>query len=71
MNNPEESKRIGERILSLRKEQKLTQAELAEKSGVHRTHVLRIEKGIYDIRLSVLCAIAKALGYKIELKKKR
>jgi len=71
MNNPEESKRIGETILSIRKEKNLTQAELAKKAGVYRTHILRIEKGMYDVRLSVLCAIAKALGYRIELKKKR
>lgn len=36
---------IGERILSLRKEHHLTQAQLGEISGLHGSNISRIEKG--------------------------
>lgn len=67
MTNEKESKRIGERIATLRTEKGLTQTELAERAGIQRPHLVRIEQGIYDIRLSVLSALAEALGSSVEL----
>lgn len=66
MTNEMESKRIGERITALRKEKKMTQEELAIAAGLQRTHILRIEQGRYDVRLSVLSAIAGALCYTVD-----
>jgi len=37
------------RLRECRKEAKLTQAELAEKSGVCRTVISGIEAGVYDV----------------------
>lgn len=67
MRNEYESKRIGERIKTLRIAQRMTQEELAEKAGLQRTHVVRIEQGKYDFTLSVLSAIANVLGCTIEM----
>lgn len=66
MTNEMESKRIGERVTALRKEKGMTQEELANAAGLQRTHILRIEQGRYDVRLSVLSAIAGALGYTVD-----
>lgn len=67
MRNEYESKRMGERIKTLRIAQRMTQEELAEKAGLQRTHVVRIEQGKYNFTLSVLSAIADALGCTIEM----
>lgn len=66
MTNEKESKRMGECIAALRKERGMTQEELATAAGLQRTHILRIEQGKYDVRLSVLSAIARALGCTVE-----
>lgn len=70
MTNEQESKRIGERIAQLRKEQGMTQGELAAKAETNQGHIARIEQGKYDIRLSVLSAIAEALGTTVEFIRK-
>ena len=54
--------RIGKRIAILRKMAGLTQEQLAEKAGLQRTHVGRIEAGKYAVTLEVVQAIAEALG---------
>ena len=58
---------IGKRIAELRKEQGMTQAELADKSGMLRPHIARVESGRYGITLDVLARIAAALGKTIDL----
>lgn len=52
--------RIGIRIMLLRKQAGLTQEELAERAGLQRTHVGRIEAGKYAVTLETLQAIAEA-----------
>lgn len=44
-----------------RKELKMTQKELAERVGIARSYIARIEKGETDIQLSSLFRIATAL----------
>ena len=44
-----------------RKELKMTQKELAEKTGTARSYIARIEKGETDIQLSSFLRIARAL----------
>ena len=51
-------------ISKLRKERKLTQAQLAEKSGVHVKAIARLEIGarpLSNLRLSTALALADAL----------
>lgn len=51
-------------ITRLRKEKKLTQAQLAEKSGVHVKAIARLEIGarpLANLRLSTALALADAL----------
>ena len=61
-----ERKRIGRRIADLRKEQNLTQAQLADRSGLQQAHIARVELGKYSVGLDTLTQIAKALGMTID-----
>lgn len=59
--------RIGQRIADLRKEKNLTQQDIADKTGLQRNHVSRIEKGRYSVGFDTLQAIAEALGGTIDI----
>lgn len=61
------NRRIGQRIAVLRSLAKLTQEQLAERAGLQRTHVGRIEAGRYEVTGWVLEAIAKALGMTVDI----
>lgn len=61
-----ERQRIGRRIAELRKEQNLTQAQLAERCGIQQAHIARIETGRYSVGLDTLAQIATALGRSID-----
>ena len=52
------------KLKALRARQGLTQEQLAEKSGVSRTYLARLETGRQDPTLSTLEKLAKALGVK-------
>ena len=54
------------RIVELRKEKKLSQAELAEIVGVTRQTITSIETGKYIASLPLAYKIAKHFGLKIE-----
>lgn len=54
-----ETFKLGAMILELRKEQGLTQEELALKCGTTKTYISRIENNASDIRLSTLIRILK------------
>ena len=59
--------RIGLRITALRKMKGWTITELAERSGVGRGHVSRIEAGKYAVSLDILQAIAEAFDMTVDL----
>lgn len=59
--------RIGLRISTIRKQQCLTQEELAAKAGLQRTHISRIESGKYAVTIDTLEAIARVLGRHIDI----
>ena len=61
MKMTELSKRLGERIRTLRWEQSLTQEELAIRSGITQVYTSLIERGEKVASLGVLIAIAKVL----------
>jgi len=52
----------GDKIALLRRDKKLSQAELAEKVGISTTYLCQIEKGNVTPSLETLKAIAEALG---------
>lgn len=59
--------RIGLRIMTLRKLQGLTQEELANRAGIQRAHLSRIEAGKYAVTLETIQAIAEALGMTVDI----
>lgn len=56
---------IGDNIKRLRKEQKLTQIELAKKAQISRSYLADVEKDRYNASVETLKSIAAALGCSI------
>ncbi|RGY80102.1 helix-turn-helix domain-containing protein [Dorea sp. AM58-8] len=52
-------------VVAKRKEQKLTQAQLAEMTGIHRAMVSRLEALDYIPSIDQLQAVAEALGFEV------
>ncbi|WP_449393060.1 helix-turn-helix domain-containing protein [Eoetvoesiella caeni] len=50
-----------------RRDRKLSQAELAQKAGLSRMAVQKLEAGNSDARLSTLVVLAKAMGMELML----
>ena len=65
--NEQERQRIGQRIADLRKQHGLTQQDLANKTGMQRNHISRIESGKYSVGFDTLQAIAEALDADIRI----
>ncbi|MBM6856528.1 helix-turn-helix domain-containing protein [Caecibacteroides pullorum] len=60
---------VGQMICDARKQEKMTQAELAEKVGTNKTYISRIEKGIIEPGVGLFFRIIDALGLKVEIVK--
>ncbi len=58
-------KRVSMRLKQYREARGLTQEQLAEKAGVSRAYVARLEIGRHDPPLSTLEKLAKALKVKV------
>lgn len=54
-------------LISERISQKMTQKELAEKSGVRQSNISRIEQGACTPTLITLSELAKAFGKKLKI----
>lgn len=67
MNSQEERMRIAKIIADLRKAKGITQVELAERSGVGRTHIAGIEKGNFNIQIDTLAALADAMNCRLDI----
>lgn len=67
MNKEETRIRIGQRVKALRLMAELSQDELAQRAGLQRTHVSRIEAGKYAVTLETIQAIAEALGMTVDI----
>ncbi len=59
--------RIGQRIAALRKAKGITQEQLADASGLQRSHIGRIEAGKYAVTLETIEAIAQAMGMTVDI----
>ena len=63
-----EAFKLGAMIQELRKEQGMTQGQLAKKCGTTKTYISRIENNASDIRLSTLMRIIReGLGGNLKL----
>jgi len=67
MNKEETRTRIGQRVKALRLQADLSQDELAQRAGLQRTHIGRIEGGKYAVNIETLQAIAEALGMTVDI----
>ena len=56
-----------EQIIRARKEQNITQAELAKRVGTQKSNISRLESGNYNPSLEFLAKIAESLGKKISV----
>ena len=59
------TEKFGQRIRRLRKERGLSQEDLAELSGLDRTYISGIERGVRNVALRNIEALAQALGVSI------
>jgi transcriptional regulator with XRE-family HTH domain len=59
------ARQVGMRLRKLRQARDLSQAALAERAGLSREYVNKIEAGKYDPPLSTLNRLAKALKVKL------
>ena len=57
--------KMADLIIAKRKEEKLTQAQLAEMTGIHRAMISRLEALDYIPSIDQLQAIAEALGFEV------
>lgn len=65
-----EEKELIDQMVSLRKEQNLSQKQLAEITGNKQQAISRIEKKEHSPSLQTFCNILNALGYGIAIEKK-
>jgi len=64
--NSEILKSFGEIVRKVRKEKGISQEELAERAGLHRTYIGMIERAEKNITLINIQKIAKALDIEIK-----
>lgn len=55
-------KKLGSKVQLLRHDQRLSQEELADRAGLHRTYVSGVERGVRNPTLTVIDRLARALG---------
>ena len=67
VNTSDPRKALGLRIKQLRSEFSLTQEELAERCGLFRTYMSRIESGLANPTLTVLHTLARGLEVDISV----
>lgn len=54
-------------FVQCRKSQKMTQADVARRTGIPRTNITRFESGRYNPSLEMMVKIAAALDMKVEM----
>ena len=56
-----------EQIIKARKEQNMTQAELAKRVGTQKSNISRLESGNYNPSLDFLTKVSEALGKSLNI----
>lgn len=64
--NASDQRGLPERLKALRKQKDFSQQELAEKAGVHYTHIGRYERGQSKPTTETLRRLAEALGVSLD-----
>jgi transcriptional regulator with XRE-family HTH domain len=60
---------LGAKIKQLRKERKITQADLAKQAGISRATLSKLENGYFaQVSIVVLNDILNHLGYELDIK---
>lgn len=59
--------RIGQRLAEFRQANGITQEQLAEKAGLDRANVSKIENGRYNVSIDILQRICDALSVELTL----
>ena len=68
MNKEQAAQRMGQRITALRKMEGISQQELADRAGLTRQHIGKIEKGeLVNVANVTIAAIAEALGMTVDI----
>jgi len=68
MNKEQQALRMGQRITALRKMEGISQQELADRAGLTRQHIGRIEKGeLVSVAYVTIQQIAEALGMTVDI----
>ena len=65
MDDEEKRRQIGLRVGAIRREQKLSQGELADRAGINRTYLSMIENGRTSPTVKVIQGLADGLSVKI------
>ena len=68
MNKEHHAQRIGQRITALRKLEGISQQELADRAGLTRQHIGRIENGeLANVANVTIQQIAEAIGMTVDI----
>ena len=68
MNKEQQAERMGQRITALRKLDGISQQELADRAGLTRQHIGRIEKGeLVSVAFVTIQQIAEALQMTVDI----
>ena len=68
MSKEQAAQRMGQRITALRKLAGISQQELADRAGLTRQHIGRIEKGeLVSVAYVTILQIAEALGMTVDI----
>ena len=68
MNKEQAAQRMGQRITALRKLEGISQQELADRAGLTRQHIGRIEKGeLVNVANVTIQQIAEAMGMVVDI----
>lgn len=58
---------VGQIIYDARKQEHMTQSDLAQKVGTDKTYISRIEKGLVEPGVSLFFRIMDALGLRVDI----
>lgn len=67
LKNPDQLKKLGEKIRKLRKQKGISQEALADEAGIERSYMGAIERGERNPSYDKLISIAKALNISLSV----
>ncbi|MBO5281525.1 MAG: helix-turn-helix transcriptional regulator [Lachnospiraceae bacterium] len=58
---------LAEQYVRMRKEKKMTQEQVSQRSGIPRSNIARFESGRYNPSLELMVKMAAAMGMKVQI----